>query len=324
MSDDLRRTLHATAAAPTRDLDAPAVVRRARRQRHVRRTATGAAAIALVAGVAVGGTQLLAAPGPGVADAPPGSRVPAAIDLLDRPAGPDDHLPEVVVDELDLDERTAATARLARRTPGLDVWLYVDETPDHPQPAPGPAVCLAILHGSGTEVTGACGARRVPSATHTPIVLTVGGLGTVGVAPDGITAAPQIADGETLPDVPVVNNVFVDVEPAVVDEALAGRGDDAFCALAPGADGAPEDLPRADDALDLLEQMATTAPPPIADDMYLVWDHLRVHPDAIGVDGVEFPDHVRPAANRVDDHIRAACLGLGDDPTEATMDPVGP
>lgn len=307
MSDDLRQLLHDTAPEPTRRLDAAGVVRRARRQTIGLRVAAGAASLVLIGVAVVGLPRLLGDAGPQIADTPPADLVTAPIGVLDTPAGADHELPGWATEELQIDPEAAATARLARRTPGRTFYLYADDTPTGPQALPGPAVCVAVIYDAGLETAQACGPRQVPSHRHTPVVM-MSDVGTVGIVPDGITSAREVADGGQLPDVPVVNNVFVDPAPPGT-VALEGRSDEAFCAVAPMRERDPESLVGSDDPMRLLEQMATTAPAEIADDMYLVWDYLRLNPDAIQTDTVAFADHVEPAANRVDDYIRSTCLG---------------
>lgn len=307
MSDDLRDLLHETAPEPTSPLDAAGVVRRAHRQTIGLRVAAGAASLVLVGVAVVGLPRLWGDTGPQIADTPPGELVTAPIGVLDTPAGHDDELPGWVAEELQIDPEAAATARLTRRTPGRTFYLYADDTPTRPQALPGTAVCVAVIYDAGLETAQACGPQQVPSRRHTPVVM-MSDFGTVGIAPDGIVSAREVADGGQLPDVPVVNNLFIVPAPPG-NVALEGRSDEAFCAVAPMRDSDPESLTDSDDPMGLLEQMATTAPAEIANDMYLVWDYLRLNPDAIQPDTVAFPDHVEQAANQVDEHIRSACRG---------------
>lgn len=313
MSEDLRQLLHDTAPDPTSSLDAASLVRRARRQTIGIGVAAGAASLGMLVLAVVGLPRLWDDTGPEIADTPPEALVTAPIGVLDTPAGPDDELPGWVADELQIDPEAAATARLARRTPGRTFYVYADDTPTGPQALPGPAVCVAVIYDAGLETAQACGPRQVPSPRHTPVVM-MSDVGTVGIAPDGITSAREVADGGQLPEVPVVNNLFIDPAPPGT-VALEGRSDEAFCAVAPMRDSDPESLVDSNDPMALLEQMATTAPAEIADDMYLVWDYLRLNPDAIQTDTVAFADHVESAANRVDDYIRSACIG---EPTPET------
>lgn len=305
MSDDLRQLLHDTAPEPTRPLDATGVVRRARRQTFGLRGAAVAASLVLIGVAVVGLPRLWDDTGPQIADTPPEELVTAPIGVLDAPAGAGDELPGWATEELQIDPEAAATARLARRTPGRTFYLYADDTPTGPQALPGPAVCVAVLHDAGLETAQACGPRQVPSRRHAPVVM-MSDVGTVGIAPDGIASARDVVDGGQLPDVPVVNNLFIDPAPPG-NVALEGRSDQAFCAVAPMRESDPESLVDSDDPMRLLEQMATTAPAEIADDMYLVWDYLRLNPDAIQTHTVAFADHVERAANRVDDYIRSTC-----------------
>lgn len=316
MSDELRQLLSDTAPEPTRPLDAAGVVRRARRQTVGLRVAAGAASLVMVVVAVVGLPRLWDDTAPHIADTPPQELATAPIGVLDTPAGPDDELPRWVAEELQIDPDAAATARLARRTPGRTFYLYADDTPTGPQALPGPAVCVAVIHDAGLETAQACGPRQVPSRRHTPVAM-MSDVGTVGIAPDGITWAREVADSGQLPDVPVVNNLFIDPAPPGT-VALEGRSDDAFCAVAPMRGSDPQSLADSDDPMGLLEQMATTAPADIADDMYLVWDYLRLNPDAIQTDTVAFADHVQQAANRVDEHIRSACRGESSPSPDAT------
>lgn len=306
MSDDLREVLHDTAPEPTRPLNAARLVGRARRQKVGLRVAAGVASLVVVAGAAVGLPRLWADSGPEIVDTPPPNLVTAPIAVLERPPSPGGGAAGLA-DTLELDPQAAASARLARRTPGWAFLVYLDDSPAQPAGPPGPSLCLAAISDTGPEVVQACGSRQVPTRSHAPLVAS-GSFGTAGVAPDGIERAPQVADGEQLPDVPVVNNVFI--ESALPNgAALEGRSDEAFCGVAPGVDGGSASLAESDDPYGLLEQMAATAPADIADDMYLVWDYLRLHPGAIQGDTVDFSDPVEAAANRVDDHIRSACMG---------------
>lgn len=314
MSDDLRQVLHDTAAEPTRPIDAAGVVRRARRQTVGLGVAAGAASLMLVGVAVVGLPRLWGDTSPQIVDTPPGELMTAPIGVLDTPAGADDELPGWVVEELQIDPEAAATARLARRTPGRTFYLYADDTPTGPQALPGPAVCVAVIYDAETQTVQACGPRQVPSRRHTPVVM-MSNFGTVGIAPDGIISAREVADGDQLPDVPVVNNLFIDPAPPG-NVALEGRSHEAFCAVAPMRDRDPASLVDSDDPMGLLEEMATSAPAELADDMYWVWDYLRLHPEAIQTDTVAFAGPVQEAANRVDDYIQSVCSGQP--ATEAT------
>lgn len=302
MSGDLRQLLHDTAPGPARPVDAAGVVRKARRQKVALRVAAGLVSVVVIAAGAVGLSALWPEPGPRIVDRPTSDRVTAQIGVLERPAGPDDALPDWVAEELEVDPEAAATARLARRSPGRTYYLYADDSAER---LSEPAVCVAVVYGAELRAGHACGPRQVPTRTHA-LVVVMADYGTVGIVPDGIATAREIAGGDQLADVPVVNNLFIDPAPPGT-VAMEGRSDGAFCAAIPEPDAEPADVVDADDPMELLEQMATTAPVDIADDVYMVWDDVRVRPGAIQGDDVDVSEPVQAAATRVDDFISSTC-----------------
>lgn len=301
MSDDLRELLHDTAPEPSRPLDAAAVVRRARRQTVGLRVAAGVVGLVVLASAAVGLARLWVDEVPQIVDNPPGDGAAAPVGVLDGPAGPDDQLPGWVVEELQVASEAAGTARLARRTPGRSFYVYADDT----QTRSGPVVCVAVVHKTDRDVAQACGARQ-PVSRRQALVVLRSGFGTVGIVPDGITRARDTADGDQLPDVAVVNNLFIDL--AVPDRAaLEGRSDAAFCAVASEPDGITVSLADSADPVGLVEELATTAPAEIAQDTYLLWDYLRLRPDAIQTDTVALSEPLQEAADRIDSYIDSTC-----------------
>lgn len=207
MSDELRQLLHDTATAPTRSVDASAVVRRARRQRVAVRVTSGAAVL-LVVVVALAGVQALwPQSSPEIADTPPSGE--PTISVLDTPRESEDAVPEHLREPLGLESPWADTSRLARRTATHDYYVYRNEAMERSaERAQGPSsdVCLLVVPHGGTDWSAGCsgGTGRVGYA-----ILTLGtGSGVLaGVVYDGIDNTSSLA-GETPGGLPVINNVF--------------------------------------------------------------------------------------------------------------------
>ena len=304
MSDheDVTRLLERQAETlpPPPDTDVDDVLRAGRRRRHLRQaTYATAAVVVLVVAVGVALPRLWSDDGPEIVDTPPGGWLAAPISALDRPAGPDDELPGPVVDELQIDPQAAATARLVRRLPGHRFYLYADDSPTQPMPSGGPAVCVIVVEGNVLDAHQACGPRRVPSRTHAPVVM-MSDVGTVGIAPDGVATTSELAGGGQLPDLPVVNNLFIDPAPFGT-VALEGRSEEAFCAVAPRPDSQQVDISV--DPAGKFAAMAAVAPSEIAEDVYLLWDYVRFT-DA----RTESPSAaVAAASEQWRDYIRSTC-----------------
>lgn len=196
MARDLAQLLKDTAQAPRGEFDADRLVRRARRQTLLARSAAGLGVVALLAIGAVVATQLMDVPSPTVVSDP--ARDPAPVSVLDRPAEPEDALPREVVERATaIDEDAAASSRLARSTQTRD--YYVVRVPDvGPRDHVTPGICLAVWEGE-PEPTVGCASWG--PAGEDGVLLRVGGpFGVAGIAADGV----DDVGGAT-----VVHNVFV-------------------------------------------------------------------------------------------------------------------
>ena len=319
--DELRERIADTrpTAGEVTPVDTDALVRRGRRQRRTVQAVTGMAGVLLVVVLASGAGSLVATPGPEVADERGPELIDAPIGLLDKPAGPQDQLPPRVRDEVDLDERAAATLRLARTTPTHRWFLYLD----HARPdveSTDRVVCLLAVEVATDDVPSvACGSHRVPasSAPQRLLQASVPDYGRAGIVTDGANVVGQAngLGGEIDEDLPVVNNVFVDGSP--LEEAAAdGRSREAFCAAAPAPDVGPDHLAGGAEHLAMLEAMATRAPLEIASDVHLIWDHVRgnMSPDDPASQSIDsFPPPVQAAVERADDYIGTSCAPQGAD-----------
>lgn len=316
-------------AAEVSSIDVDALVRRGRRQRRWQQAGAGMALLLAIVAVGVGVRQTVLPPvPPDIADDPDGVPVgDAPIGLLDTPAGPEDQLPAAVVADaaIPLDAEARETARLARRTPTRRYYLYRGDTPREGARPGEQVVCVAIVGPDDQSIGGACGGLRVRNPDRAQLLLMKRGTdhGAVGVVTDGATTTAEIhgfegrLDGSgyegRLDDVPVVNNLFV-VDEAVDEEAAAaGRSPDGFCSAMVAADEA-RDIVGDEENMQRLEAMAESAPLEIAGEVYLVWDHLRVHvspddPDAGSLDN--YPAPVQEAITRVEDYRTTTC---GDPP----------
>lgn len=315
-------------AAEVSPIDVDALVRRGRRQRRWQQAGAGMALLLAIVAVGVGVRQTVLPPSPpDIANDPDGVPVyDAPIALLDTPAGPEDELPAALADDaIHLTEEARESVRLARRTPTRRYYLYLGDTPRE-RARPGEQVlCVAIVGPDDESVGGACGSFRVPNPGRAELLVMKQGTdhGAVGVVTDGATTTAEIRgfedrlDGsgyEGRLDVPVVNNLFV-VEEAVDEQAAAaGRSADGFCSAVAAADEAGVRTGDADNQ-QRLQAMAESAPLEIADDMYLAWDHIRVHGES-DLDG--YPEPVREAITRVEEYRTTTC---GDDPPGRTATP---
>lgn len=305
-------------------IDTDALVRRGRRQRRTVQAATGLAGVALVVVIAFGAGSLVAPPGPEVADQRGPQLVDAPIGLLDKPAGPQDQLPPQVRDEVDLDEKAAATLRLARTTPTQRWFVYLDDAPSHVESTDRVVCLLPVTVGADEAPTRACGGHRVPASSEPQSLLVTSAHphGTAGIITDGADRIGQASGIDRMrldldEDLPVVNNVFVD-GPPLDDAATDGRSREAFCATAPAPDVGPDHVAGSAEHLALLENMATRAPLEIAPDIHLIWDHVRgnMSPDDPASQSIDsFPPPVQSAVERADDYIQTNC------PPQETDDP---
>lgn len=196
MVRDLAQLLEDTAETPRGEFDADRLVRRARRQTMLIRTAAGLGVVALLAIGAVVTTQLVDDPSPRVVTEPP--REPASVSVLDRPAEPDDTLPQEVIERSSpIDEDAAASSRLARSTQTRD--YYVVRVPDVGSgDRVRPGICLAVWAGD-PEPTVGCGSWG-PAGEDGTLLKLRGPWGSAGIAEDGV---------ERVEGAPVEHNVFV-------------------------------------------------------------------------------------------------------------------
>lgn len=317
-------------------IDVDALVRRGRRQRRWQQAGAGMALLLAIVAVGVGVRQTVLPPSPpDIANDP--NDVPvfdAPIALLDTPAGPEDQLPAAAVadEAMPLDEEARETVRLARRTPTRRYYLYFGDTPREGARPGEQELCVAIVGPDDRSLGGACGGFRVPNPERAQLLLMKRGTdhGAVGVVTDGATTTAEIRGFEDhlagsgyedlLADVPVVNNLFVLEEAVDEQAAMAGRSADGFCSAMVAADEA-QDIVGDGENMQRFEAMAERAPLEIAADVYLVWDHIRVHvspddPDAGRVDA--YPAPVQEAITRVEEYDTTTC---GDDPPGRTATP---
>jgi hypothetical protein len=196
MVRDLAQLLEDTAETPRGEFDADRLVRRARRQTVLSRTAAGLGVVALLAIGTVVTTQLVDDPSPRVVSDP--ARDPAPVSVLDRPAEPNDTLPHDVIEHASpIDADAAASSRLARSTPTRD--YYVVRVPDVGSgDRVRPGLCL-VVWDDDPEPTVGCGSWG-PAGEDGTLLKLRGPWGSAGIAEDGV---------EHVEGASVENNVFV-------------------------------------------------------------------------------------------------------------------
>lgn len=132
---------------------------------------------------------------------PPGDT--PTLSVLDGPQTADDIIPKAIRDQIGLEGRWAATARLARQTDGYRYYAFRQEPSAR---GASPQTCLLVLPDDSQRWSAGCSVDNGTSGGA--IVGVSNGDVDAGLVHDGITNTAQL-DDPTEEAAPVENNVFV-------------------------------------------------------------------------------------------------------------------